>query len=65
MLNEEGRPVPTLLTCTPDMSDVYRLEVPNGGQQAPTLAEGKGVNREVKSEGSREQTFDLRHTNPI
>lgn len=34
------------------------------GERLP-LAEGKGVNREVKSEGSRKQTFDLRYTNPI
>lgn len=36
-----------------------------GACSCQTLAEGKGVYREVESEGSLKQTSDSRHTNSI
>lgn len=49
----------------PSMGDSYRVKVPNGGWLYQPLAQGKGVDREVESEGSRRQNPDLRYTNPI
>jgi len=53
------------ISSTPSMGVIYRVEVPNGGWRAPTVAKGKGVGREVESEGSRRQMHGPRYTNPI
>lgn len=59
------RTVTAFFFGAPSMGDSYRVKVPNGGWLYQPLAQGKGVDREVESEGSRRQNPDLRYTNPI
>jgi hypothetical protein len=47
------------------MGDDYRVKVPNAPRQKEALAKGKGVHREVESEGSRRQNPDLTNRNFI
>jgi hypothetical protein len=44
-----------LFCCAPGMGDNSRVQVPNTPLQLEVLAEGKGVHREVESEGSIRQ----------
>ncbi len=47
------------------MGDNYRVKVPNAPWQWEALAKGKGVHREVESEGSRRQSPGLTDRNCI
>jgi hypothetical protein len=47
------------------MGDDYRVKVPNALRQKEALAKGKGVHREVESEGSRRQNPGLTKRNFI
>lgn len=47
------------------MGNIYRVKVPNGEGDSSHIADGKGVHREVESEGSPKQTSGLRNTNLI
>jgi len=47
------------------MGDDYRVKVPNAPWQREALAKGKGVHREVESEGSRRQNLGLTKRNFI
>ncbi len=49
----------------PGMGDNSRVQVPNTPLQLEVLAEGKGVHREVESEGSIRQTLGLTDRNYI
>ena len=49
----------------PGMGDSLAVKVRCGGWRPQPLAEGKGVHREVESEGSRRQNPGPRYTNHI
>ncbi|TQM51227.1 hypothetical protein BDE36_3002 [Arcticibacter tournemirensis] len=49
----------------PGMGDNSRVQVPNTPLQLEVLAEGKGVHREVESEGSLRQILGLTDRNYI
>jgi hypothetical protein len=51
--------------CAPGMGVDLEVRVLCGAWSWQPLAKGKGVHREVKSEGSRRQIRALRHTNRI
>jgi len=51
--------------CMLGMCYHYRVKVPNAPLQSEALAKGKGVHREVESEGSRRQKFEPTNRNCI
>ncbi|SHJ07186.1 hypothetical protein SAMN02745219_01700 [Desulfofundulus thermosubterraneus DSM 16057] len=63
-LLKEGQ-VPFLLSCAPGMGVNLVVKVHCRRGSTSLLAKGKGVHREVESEGSRRQNHGPMNKNPI
>ncbi len=52
-MTQKNRPLDTFLVCAPGGRTFQWVQIPNPPGSGKDIAEGKGVHREVESEGSR------------